>query len=253
MVGARLMALRRVAGGMVPVENVVVAERSSGEGVSVRAVVEAVAEALGPGLREASALPSGVGGAGGDGSEASAPAVETSEAVEPGTVLYSVFFFRHGLAGDRDSWEGPDEARPLTGKGRRRLRQERRGLREAVGGVDVILSSPYARAQETAEIVARNLRHDAGIVLEDTLVHGGDARVLPGLLARHPVGSRVMLVGHSPDLERWISFITTGRLEPPFVELRKGGVCRVDVERLDPEPRGRIRWVLTPSVLRSLE
>ena len=166
--------------------------------------------------------------------------------------LFRLYFLRHAPAGDRASWEGPDEARPLTGRGRKRLKASTKALRDLVGVPDAILSSPYARARETAELAAKSLRFTGEVEMNDHLVHGGRAEMLGEILAGKAGQKDIVLVGHSPDLERWIAHVTTGRDDLAFLELKKGGVCRVDVRELTPEPRGVIRWALPPSVLRGL-
>lgn len=179
------------------------------------------------------------------------PVAPDAEDVEATT--RRVYFLRHAPAGDRASWEGPDDARPLTEKGRKRFRQESKGLRVLIGMPDAIVSSPYARAQETAELAARALKFTGNVELDDHLVHGGDPRMVQRILEARPEARDLVLVGHSPDLERWIGFLITGRDDVLPVELKKGGVCRVDVRTTDPQPRGIIRWTVEPSFVRALD
>jgi 8-oxo-(d)GTP phosphatase len=73
----------------------------------------------------------------------------------PASVVYVV---RHGKAGSRAAWDGPDAERPLTRRGRRQARR----LVERFQGLDVdrILSSPYVRCVQTVAPLgqARGLR-----------------------------------------------------------------------------------------------
>src|SRR5215212_10056338 len=64
---------------------------------------------------------------------------------------------RHAVAEDRDEFArtGQDDAqRPLTKAGRRKMRRAVRGLRAVVPRIDVLATSPFTRAAETAKIVA---------------------------------------------------------------------------------------------------
>ena len=64
---------------------------------------------------------------------------------------------RHGIAKDRDAWAqtgAPDAMRPLTRRGRRRMRRSARGLARLVEKLDALASSPLVRAKQTAEIVS---------------------------------------------------------------------------------------------------
>ena len=64
-----------------------------------------------------------------------------------------VHIVRHGAAGDRSKWSGPDAERPLTTKGERQA--EELAKRLASLGVERILSSPYVRCRQSVEPLAR--------------------------------------------------------------------------------------------------
>jgi 8-oxo-(d)GTP phosphatase len=63
-----------------------------------------------------------------------------------------VHLVRHGAAGDRSKWSGPDEERPLTTKGERQA--EGLAAQLASIGVERILSSPYVRCRQSVEPLA---------------------------------------------------------------------------------------------------
>src|SRR4029079_14353095 len=76
---------------------------------------------------------------------------------EEGGTLMRLLVIRHAIAEDRDEFANtgrPDGERPLTDAGRRRMRRNARGLRRLVGKFDVLATSPFTRAAETARIVA---------------------------------------------------------------------------------------------------
>ena len=85
---------------------------------------------------------------------------------------------RHAHAGDRERWEGPDEARPLTDKGWRQAR----ALAEWLAPLRPakLLSSPYVRCVQTLEPLAEAL---SLTVLEDhRLAEGEPAKLVLELL-----------------------------------------------------------------------
>ncbi|TKB34598.1 MAG: histidine phosphatase family protein [Nitrospira sp.] len=55
-------------------------------------------------------------------------------------------FVRHGLAVEREEWDGKDVDRPLTEEGTRRVRQVAAGLRRLAVRPTVIYASPARRA-----------------------------------------------------------------------------------------------------------
>jgi phosphohistidine phosphatase SixA len=71
-----------------------------------------------------------------------------------------LFVVRHGHAGSRSDWDGPDRLRPLSEKGNRQAQ----GIAEALAGKGVaqIVSSPATRCVQTVEPLAH-----AGLDVEE--------------------------------------------------------------------------------------
>src|SRR5450631_4248447 len=95
----------------------------------------------------------------------------------------NIYLLRHGIAVDPSAPDfAKDAERPLTTKGKRRLRQ----IAEAMGALkisfDLILSSPYVRAQQTAEIVAKALKRRKKLKFTDELTPGGNPKSVIQLL-----------------------------------------------------------------------
>lgn len=177
------------------------------------------------------------------------PTPPREDAPEEAAALHRLFFLRHAPAGEADDWTGPDEERPLTETGRKKLKQQKKGLRNLIGAPDVIVSSHYARAWQTAEAVARQLNYTGEIEKSESLGHGGDPADLDAILANRAPGASLLLVGHSPDLERWIARLV-GAADPRFIEIKKGGVCRIDVALVDGVRIATLKWLVTPGALR---
>jgi phosphohistidine phosphatase len=144
----------------------------------------------------------------------------------------------------RADWRADDDLRPLTEDGERLLVAEAPAIGRLTTGLDLILTSPLARARRTAEIVAGELGVEHLLADHDGLGHGLDAGVLRGIVAAHPDVTGLMLVGHEPDFSLTISALIGGGR----VEMKKGGLARVDVRgpALD---GGVLAWLLTPAQL----
>lgn len=153
-----------------------------------------------------------------------------------------LYFLRHGVAADA----GPtgDAERPLTPEGVERMRREARGMRRLDIRLDVLLTSPLVRARQTAEITGRELGAKARQA--DVLAPGCDIAQLIDLLGAERVAERVMVVGHEPDFSTMICELTGAR-----VEIKKGGLARVDLEALT-AGAGVLVWLLPPSALRAI-
>lgn len=154
-----------------------------------------------------------------------------------------LYFLRHGIAAD-ESPTGADADRQLTKEGIAKMKESARGLRKLGLKLDALLSSPLARAHETARIVGREL--GAELQLADELAPGCDLERLLGLLGEHRAAERVMFVGHEPDQSELVAALTGAR-----VLQRKGGLARVDIEVLEPGA-GTLVWLLPPRVQRGL-
>jgi phosphohistidine phosphatase SixA len=150
---------------------------------------------------------------------------------------------RHAHAGDPVKWPGPDEARPLSEKGR--LQAERMGRFLAEGGFrpDAILSSPRVRALETAKLVATALGVD--VTTDDALAMPLDLEALDGVLTAAGDPHRPLLVGHDPDFSE-LAAALVGLADLP---LRKGALARIDAERPLGAGRGILRWLVSPDLL----
>ena len=65
-----------------------------------------------------------------------------------------LYIVRHAIAGHADGSRWPDDAdRPLTPEGAKSFRAAAAGLRRIVSSVDVLLSSRFVRAWQTAELL----------------------------------------------------------------------------------------------------
>lgn len=146
-----------------------------------------------------------------------------------------LYFLRHGRAANTGDWSGDDDSRPLTEQGRDELREVARGLRRLDLGLDAILSSPLARARETAQIVAAELGLSA--VETPLLEPGCDLPQLAQLAKEYETAQDLMVVGHEPDFSSMIGALV-GVRGPAHVEMKKAACCRVDLPTPSLAPDG---------------
>jgi len=154
--------------------------------------------------------------------------------------MLKLYLVRHGNAGDPDRWEGPDDSRPLSERGRRDLRRTAAVLarRETV---DVLCTSPLVRAVQTAEIVAEALEIDDVQVLEELRPDVPVQQVLERVAQLD--GKRLGLVGHDPQMTGLVAALSG---QPPErLRFPKGAVVRFDVNDLL-KRQAQARWWLAP-------
>lgn len=163
--------------------------------------------------------------------------------------MLEVYLIRHGVAAER-SKEWPDDSkRPLTPEGLARLRKEARALNDLDVGFDQIISSPLVRTRQTADAFAEVLKGHPPVVLSDALAPAGTPAAVMQELAKHVRKARLALVGHEPNLGELAAELIGARAP---LEFKKGGLCRIDFDVLPPKGTGRLRWFVTPKMLRKL-
>ena len=157
----------------------------------------------------------------------------------------TLFFLRHARADERENGQDHPERR-LTSAG---VDQAKRMGAFAHGNgfaFTAVLSSPYRRARETADLFAAELPWAPAVELADWLAIGTPApTALREIAARVGCGN-VLLVGHEPDFSTLIGALLG--LNPAAIKIRKASLTCLDC--VDAR-RGRwqLRWSVTPGLL----
>ncbi|MGH2467927.1 MAG: SixA phosphatase family protein [Candidatus Limnocylindrales bacterium] len=160
----------------------------------------------------------------------------------PGPV--ELHLLRHADAGDPLAWPGPDAERPLTKRG---MRQAERlaGLLLAAGfEPDVLVSSPYRRATQTARRLGTALGLE--VVVDDRLAGRLDLPTVDGLLDDLGRPGRPVLVGHDPDFSTLVAVLCASEGVP----VPKGALVRIDAPRPLEAGAGVLRWLIPPDALK---
>ncbi len=160
-----------------------------------------------------------------------------------------LYVLRHAIAAPRGT-KGyqQDSDRPLTDDGIAKLRDAVRGMRALDLTFDLILTSSYLRAQQTAEIVAKEMRVARALKPCPHLTPGGDSKALIAEINASGT-ARILLVGHEPDLSRLISILTSGD-DRTAITLKKGGLCKLAADTLRHGRCASLEWLLAPGQLR---
>jgi phosphohistidine phosphatase len=156
-----------------------------------------------------------------------------------------IYILRHGIAEDPAPGTS-DRDRNLTAEGRRRLREVLVTARAAGLAPGVLLTSPYRRAVQTAQLAAEVLGFTSELVTTSALVPGADPIALWDEIRAWRDSRQLLLSTHEP-----LAGITLGWLlgcPQLLVEFKKAAIARVDVDRFGPAPHGVLRWFLTPKL-----
>jgi phosphohistidine phosphatase len=150
-----------------------------------------------------------------------------------------VYLLRHGIAAEGH----PDSARALTEEGREKLRKV---LKRCGAKPSLILSSPYRRALETAEVAAAVLEYTGEIERAQALTPDGSAPDVWEEIRIRKNEDAILLASHEPLMSATVAYL----LGAPgvLVDMKKAALVRIDIDRFGPRPAGVLKWMLTPSV-----
>jgi phosphohistidine phosphatase len=158
-----------------------------------------------------------------------------------------LLLIRHAHAGDRDPERWPDDRdRPLTDKGRKTQRRMSRLLGDLELVPTYVLTSPWLRAVQTAEILATALGLGPATQTEN-LARTPEPSRLEDDIGEPGNNAIVALVGHSPWIEELASLLLTGSTTGLRIDYPKSGVMGIDLERPGPGA-GELRFFLRPGI-----
>jgi phosphohistidine phosphatase len=159
----------------------------------------------------------------------------------------NIFILRHGIAAEPGApGIKTDAERPLIAKGEQRLRAAAAAMEKMGLSFDVIVSSPFLRAKQTAEIIAKILTLEKKLTMSNGLIPGGNPQALIRQLNDlKPAPENILLVGHEPFLSRLIALLATGDTVAA-IDMKKGGLCKLETEDLEYGHCATLAWLLTP-------
>jgi phosphohistidine phosphatase len=157
-----------------------------------------------------------------------------------------LYLVRHAIAEDvRESED--DSLRPLTEKGREKMRRIAQALNELGVQPDLIVSSPYVRASQTASVLAKELKYKEELVYSDFLVPMAEPDDMIGEINEKFSVDELMLVGHEPNLSSLAGVLLAGSPDLS-INFKKGGVCCLSVDDLHYDRKATLEWLVTPKI-----
>ncbi|HWA36531.1 MAG TPA: phosphohistidine phosphatase SixA [Burkholderiales bacterium] len=148
-----------------------------------------------------------------------------------------LILWRHAEAEDGR----PDLQRELTAKGRKQAQRVAEWLQQRLPDSYVLVSSPAARAQQTAEALGRRFR------TEPSIAPGASVAALLAAAQWPDHKGAVILVGHQPDLGRAAAHLVAGHAQG--WSLKKGGLWWLSNRVRDEEDQVVVRAVISPDLL----
>lgn len=160
-----------------------------------------------------------------------------------------IYLMRHGIAREPGSPSFEDDSqRPLTANGCDKINQIAGALKKLDIKPDLILSSPFVRAEQTAAILAKKFDRRKNLKFSDLLIPNGKAEAIITEIVGKYMLDELLIVGHEPCLTLLMCALVAVDLDRA-IHIKKGGVCCLSARELRIDRRATIEWLLTPKIL----
>lgn len=160
--------------------------------------------------------------------------------------MAAIYLLRHAEAAPhKDPRYRHDADRPLTEEGAAKMRKAAHGMKKIGLQFDRIVTSPFVRARETAEIVAEVLKETDRLSLDEALASGARWDKVKKALAAGPAkyADSVLLIGHEPDFSKMTAdIIGASRTSITF---KKGSLAAIAVDAIPPKEPGSLAFLMS--------
>ena len=161
--------------------------------------------------------------------------------------MKTLYLLRHA----KSSWKDAtlqDFDRPLNGRGKDSAPLVGRVMRKRKLKVDLVLSSPAARARQTAALVKESAGLSAETLYDERIYEADAARLLEVVSQAAEPADALVLVGHNPGIEELLTFLTGEERRMPTAAL---ACITLDVEKWGKvrARAGRLEWLVRPKEL----
>ena len=169
-------------------------------------------------------------------------------------IHHKLIIIRHAHAENREKFKKntgkSDNFRPITLKGKEEIQKIAKFLRQIEPGIDLVLTSPYTRAQQTAKVLAKNYKNAEIINLDNLMPHSLPQATLQSLKKINNAGV-IAIVGHEPHLSIFLSFILTGSTRSYF-DIKKSGFAIVEFLNIIEKRKATLKCLIQPSQVTNL-
>jgi len=165
----------------------------------------------------------------------------------------NLIIVRHAIAEDREDFAKKnleDSLRPLTPKGRKKMIKMLDWMASHLDEVDMIVTSPYLRSVQTAEIIQSRFDKVEIEQASELVPHSPALPLMKWLKAHARDKKNVVVVGHDPHLSLFLSALLCSKNES-FIDLKKSGIAAVEIPSLMEieTTQSRLLWLVQPKLI----
>lgn len=161
-----------------------------------------------------------------------------------------LFIIRHAIAEDRDIFKEtglPDEERPLTADGKKKMEKISQRLFEKFPEIDRFIQSPLRRSQQTVDVLVKDYKKSGRSTSEHLAPEGSFEALIKELKG---FGNRTLaIVGHEDHLSRFTHYLMTAeKTMAPFKFKKGGGACLEFPEEIK-AGEAQLLWLYTAKLI----
>jgi len=150
-----------------------------------------------------------------------------------------LYILRHGIA-ETSTRFLPDKDRSLTIEGKEIVSKLAKALLKKGIKPDIIVSSPYLRAKQTADILSRRLKDSLNVEIDSRLTPNATMASLQEILMENIGSTSLMLVSHEPAVSEFASTLCANNTDKVY-GFSPASVCCILIESI-PTIRGSLYW-----------
>ncbi len=137
-----------------------------------------------------------------------------------------------------------DEDRKLSREGKDRIRGVAKQWFYFIKNIDIICSSPFMRAMETAEIIRDCFEYDGEIIKDNKLASGSYTKDMIEFVNSLD-GNDIMVVGHQPDLSEHVSNLISAN--GALIEFKKASIAKISFNGKASLSKGYLEYLIPTS------
>ena len=161
--------------------------------------------------------------------------------------MQEIYILRHGHAQNAENGLN-DFDRALTDEGVEKINKLSLFFNKLDIKLELVLSSPYIRAKQTAEIFVSNIDPKPDLKIVDFLGCGASSKEISRGLMEYSSCKNLLIVGHCPDLEIFLGKL----IGAERITLKKAALAKVDFEN-NIEMFGELEWLITPKLFKRIK
>jgi phosphohistidine phosphatase len=159
----------------------------------------------------------------------------------------NIYLIRHGDS-EKSSVDKKDFQRELTSSGKNMTKKAALQWKKIIPEFDYIISSPYIRAVQTAELIAEIFSPNNGIITDIKLAPGSKTDDLIEVIYTYK-SRNIAIVGHQPDLAEHVSYLISA--SHAYVEFKKSSIAKLSFGSKVKAGKGTLDFLIPPEIILS--